>query len=204
MTAPALVFYGEDDPGGRRYELDGVVIPSVTTILGWGIDKSRIPPWTGAFGHLVHKACELDSLGLLDESTLVAQEIDGRWCVPWPRLRAWRRYTKGDRPYAVERPVWCEIDGLRYAGTIDVVWCPGRDGLFAIDDIKTGKQARPSEHGPQVQAYARAWEQRMGGQVKEAACVYLRDDGPKRVRYDEPKHLETFRAALGRWYEANG
>jgi len=186
------------DEDAHAYTLDGVAIPSVTQILGWGSDTSRIPKYTGLRGRLVHKACELDNLSTLDESTLVAQEIDGRWVDPWPYLRAWREYARGERPYAVEHAVWGEIDGMRYAGTIDVVW------PTMLDDIKTGKKPRPDEHGPQVQAYRHALEQSTHYEVMSAGCVYLREDGThERVPYDEARHFNAFRTALARWYRDN-
>lgn len=191
-----------DEPT-HTYTIAGKKIPSVTQVLGWGRDTSRIPRWTGLFGTLVHKACELDSLGDLDESTLVAQEIDGRLCDPWPRLRAWRKRTNGARPDAVELPVWGEIDGLAYAGMIDVVWVNERGGYATIEDIKTG-QKRPKEHGPQVAAYAVAYEQRTGRAVRDACCTYLAaDETFERVIYDAAGHDETFRVALHKFYEAN-
>lgn len=183
-------------------------LPSVTQILSFGKDTSRIPRWTGVFGTLVHKACEYDALGDLDESTLVAQEIDGRVCDPWPRLNAFRAWRKRDAPeiVATEQKLWGEIDGLLYAGTADLVvrMQPGdfdRNTLLVLLDIKTG-QERPKEHGPQVWAYSVAYEQRTGTGIDGRGCLYLRDDGAKVEPHDDPAHLETFRVALHRWWDA--
>lgn len=205
MTAPARVeqLRLDFDEAEHAYTLGGVRIPSVTQVLSFGRDTSRIPRWTGLFGTLVHKACEYDSMGDLDESTLVAQEIDGRMCDPWPRLRAWRAYRDRQRRKVtdVELRVWGEIDGLKYAGTIDVVW--GADPVV-LDDLKTG-QKRPGEHGPQVQAYSWAYMHRADKDVRSAGCVYLPAEGPAvREPYDSAAHFETFRVALNRFYEANG
>lgn len=208
MAAPQLTL--AFDPEAHEYHLAGECIPSVTQILGFGKDRSRIPRYTALFGTLVHKACELDSLGDLDEESLVAQEIDGRWCDPWPRLRAWRshraqRERHGWSIIYTEIAVWGEIDGLRYAGTVDVVWSDfavkGEETRAWVDDLKTG-QPRPAEHGPQVQAYKHAYQQQYAHEVVSAGCIYLGDGRCERKPYDEPEHFEKFRDALHRYYEA--
>lgn len=198
-----------DEPS-HAYALDSVRIPSVTQVLSFGKDLSRIPRYTALFGTLVHSACELDTLGELDEDSLVAQGIDGHWCDPWPRLRAWQshRNTRALRNneivHAVEQKVWGEIDGLRFAGTIDVIWYEwGRPLVVTVADLKTG-QPRPAEHGPQVAAYAVAYAQRKGCEVRARECIYLGDGRSERRAYDEPAHLETFRTKLKTWYDANG
>lgn len=199
LAAPQLEFF----ECAHEYHLDHVRIPSVTQVLSFGKDLSRIPRYTALFGTLVHKACELDTLGELDEDSLVAQEIDGHWCDPWPRLRAWRscrawRANRGWTVLNVELPVWGEIDGMRFAGMIDVVWSD-----YSVADIKTG-QPRPAEHGPQVAAYAEALRQRSGMRVPSRGCIYLGDGRSDHRAYDEPAHLETFKTRLRQWYDGFG
>lgn len=197
FNAPQLSL--QFDEPSHTYTLDGAQLPSVTTVLSFGKDLSRIPRYTALFGTLCHKACELDTLGELDEDSLVAQDIDGHWLDPWPRLHAWRscrkrRANEGRTVRDVERPVWGEIDGLRFAGMIDVVWSD-----FSLSDLKSG-QPRPSEHGPQVAAYGEALRQRSGMQVPSRDCIYLGDGRSDCRRYNEEIHLDTFISALRRWY----
>lgn len=192
-----LEFFDE----AHEYRLDGVKLPSVTEVLGFGKDRSRIPRYTALFGSLVHKACEYDSQDDLDPDSLVAQYIDGKWCDPWPRVLAWREYRTKQRRRVTdcELRVWGDIDGLLYGATIDVVW--GADPVV-IDDLKTG-QKRPAEHGPQVQAYARAYMQRTDKDVKSTGCVYLPAQGAaEREPYDSFAYYDQFRVALHRWYDA--
>lgn len=134
------------------YTLDGVVVPSVTTVLkGVGIpDLSFVDPDVLAaaarFGTAAHLACELDDRGELDEESL---DENLR-----PLLNQWRELQK---PFLDT----CETDlceqqlyspKYRFAGTLDRAYISNGGKTLTIVDIKTG--ARTPSAGPQTAAYA--------------------------------------------------
>jgi hypothetical protein len=196
MTAPARVeqrLLFEDE--SHTYTLDGVRIPSVTTILSFGQDLSRIPRWTAERGTALHLATEYDDAGDLDESSvgpLVKPHLDA--------YREWRaRYQP--KYIATEERVWGELDGLRYAGCIDRVAMLGN--CLAVIDIKSG--APRKEHGAQLAAYAHAWRLQNGSVPAARIGLYVGKDGRAEMKeYRGPQHLEAFSVALARWWDAQG
>ena len=131
------------------YTVAGRPVPSVTEVLAPLCDFRGVPAYVlrsaAAFGTAVHKACELDDLGLLDEGALDAQ-------LAGP-LQAWRTFCKehSARWKLVEAPLF-QAD-LGYAGTVDRFGVV--DGVDAVVDLKTTTRLSPSV-GPQLAAYARA------------------------------------------------
>ena len=188
------------DPEAHEYTLGGVRIPSVTQVLSFGQDLSRIPRWTAERGTAFHLATEYDDAGDLDEESVDA--------LVRPHLEAYRKW-KEKHPWVrfvgTELKVWGEVDGLRFAGTIDRVIddsAHGYDGVRLID-IKSG--APRKEHGAQLHAYSVAYQQRVSRPVSEVSGLYCDKEGRFSERpYDGPEYLETFRVKLHQWYEANG
>lgn len=132
------------DETTHTYRLDGRKIPSVTTIIKAAglIDDiwfNEAATWRGS---VVHKCCELDCKGKLDESTVdpgAAGYLEG-----W---RKWKRET-GFRPVVVEQMDY--HSDLFYAGTPDRVGfvCQGEP---CVVDIKTGPAQK--WHAIQLAAY---------------------------------------------------
>lgn len=196
MTAPArtepqLEFF-EDD---HVYKLDGVKVPSVTQILSFGQDLSRIPAWTAQRGTALHLATEYDDAGDLDEDS-----VDP---LVRPHLIAYRKWKEAVKYNFIETEyrVWGEVEGMRYCGTIDRVGVCGRD-LLRVLDLKSGAPRR--EHGAQVCAYARAYEQRHGRPVFDQGCVYLDKSGEWSEKTYDPRdgHADYFMTKLRAYYEA--
>ena len=137
------------NPRTHCYTVAGRVVPSVTEVLAPLCDFRGVPVYVlraaAAFGTAVHKACELDDLGLLDESTLDPQ-LAGH-------LHAWRTFREehGAHWKLVEAPLF--HPDLGYAGTVDRYGVV--DGVDAVVDLKTTTRLYPSV-GPQLAAYARA------------------------------------------------
>lgn len=187
------------DAEAHAYTLGGVRIPSVTQVLSFGQDLSRIPRWTAERGTAFHLCTELDDIGDLDP-----ESVDP---LVQPHLKAYRGWRRIRRPHFIhtELKVWGEIDGLKYAGTIDRVIddsAHGYDGVRLID-IKSG--APRKEHGAQLHAYSVAYQQRVSRPVSEVSGLYCDKEGRFSERpYDGPEYLETFRRKLAEWYEANG
>ena len=187
MTQLALTF----DSDSHIYALDGVRIPSVTQILSFGQDLSRIPAYTALRGTAFHLATEYDDAGDLDESS-----VDP---LVRPHLDAYRKWKAATNPVfaLTEHRVWGELDGLRFAGTIDRVIYP-----VVVADLKSGQPRK--EHGAQLAAYAVALEQRSEVKVRVSGLkgVYCTKDGTFSERpYDGREYLEMFREKLHRYYE---
>jgi hypothetical protein len=126
---------------------DGVVLPSVTTIIkevvqpfaGYQVDPEWLR-WRGQLGTAVHKAVELDCQGKLDEST-VSGPIKGYF-------DAWRqaRSDLGIFPKTTERIVGSRR--LGFAGRLDLeaslrhCFIESKAvGIDAIIDVKTSNKA---------------------------------------------------------------
>lgn len=181
-----------DEPS-HTYTLDGVRIPSVTQILSFGQDLSRIPEWTSLRGTAFHLCTEWDDDGTLDESSvdpMVRPHLDA--------YRAWKRAT---RPLFLDTEirVWGDIDGLRFAGTIDRVYAGPRNKP-ALLDLKSGQPRK--DHGAQLAAYAVAYEQQMQDAIVETKGVYCTKEGMFAERpYNGREYLEMFTTKLHRYYE---
>lgn len=171
------------DPERHEYRWDGEPVPSVTQILQPLVDFSRVPPdvlrAASEFGTAVHKSCELDDLGDLDETSLdpaLACYLEG-----------WRKFR---REHActwelIEQPVY--HPALRYAGTPDRI---GRiDGVLGVLDIKSSAALMPTV-GPQTAAYARAYSQSGAALTRFGVRLFPGDYEIK--QYTDPLDWPTF------------
>ena len=122
------------DPVEHRYEWNGCVVPSITQVLRSVLGDPFLHVHPAALeyarqrGTAVHKACELDDAGQLDERS-VAPEIAGY-------VRAWREFRRAFpfKVIASERPLYSSANG--YAGTPDRI--VAAFGFRAVVEIKTG------------------------------------------------------------------
>jgi hypothetical protein len=120
-------------PAGKRIKFRRNRKPSVTHILtSLGF---RDPPYPGQrmddglmFGRHVHRVCELDDTGVLDEST-VSDKL-------WPYLEGWRRF-KHDTGSNVSQCWELELTSARYGflGRLDNIRF--LRGLRTLIDVKT-------------------------------------------------------------------
>lgn len=184
MSAVAVDF----DRARHRYSVQGRPVPSVTEVLAPLACFQRVPPAilqaAAERGTAVHKACELDDLGRLDERCL-SPTLRGY-------LLAWRAFSvrHAVRWELVERCVYhAQMD---YAGTVD------RYGLVAgapaVVDLKTSATA-PLTLGPQLAAYAKAIAPVGAGPRRLG--VLLRPDGSYRVYdYEQPADWAVFASLL--------
>lgn len=180
MPTPTLQF----DADCHRYSLDGVELPSVTTVLkDVGIIDTSKPWYTDHQrdrGKAIHAACEyIDSpdLGGLDWGSL-DERITGY-------VRAWQTFLveSGAKVLNVEQQLHSPAYG--FAGTVDRVlhW----QGQRTVVDIKTGQPG--AWHSLQTAAY-----QILDGYATARACVHLRDDGKFRVHVHPIRDAATDRA----------
>lgn len=181
----------------HEYRLDGVVIPSVTTIISAvGLyDFDHVSRETLAVaaerGIIVHQCIEWYERGTLEISS-----ID-------PELRGYfNGYLSAKASEAlpfdadqIEQIVWSER--YRYAGTLDQLY-----GGDWINDIKTG--APGAEHGLQLSAYWLALHPDMKEKPRRLTCTYLTSGGGYSV-VDYPYEPLAWLAVLAdyRWREVN-
>ncbi len=188
---PHLTF----DAASHTYTKDGRVLPSVTQILqGAGIvDTTWFTEQAAWRGSVVHRCCQLDDQGDLDEGS-VPNAAKGY-------LDAWRLF-KAQVPMnfiSIEQPL---CSGL-YAGT------PDRDAEWAVVDIKTG--AILPWVGLQLAAYSELISANGsvpgGGRSYDRYAVRLGKDGRYNVQHfavrDYRNDLGIFRAALSIYYWRN-
>lgn len=174
------------------YTLDGVVIPSVTTImrplsqsLYRGVDESVLNK-AAARGTAVHNAIENYTLfGLSDIEPMYKGYLDAyvSWCKDY-----------SPQPIATECKVYHKI--LRYAGTSDLLAII--DGKRILVDYKTSATVNKMLTGIQVEAYSKAYESH-DFPIDGKAILHLKNNGKYTwVYYDknDSESWEVFGALL--------
>jgi hypothetical protein len=131
----------------HRYYLGDEELPNVTRILAASFPfnaRRDLADEACERGTIVHKACELDDLGVLDETTLEPEF--------WPYLQAWRAFRNqhGFTPDPDGIEVRRYHPQRKYAGTIDRIGRM-RSGRHMVIDIKTGD--RYAHYQLQLAAY---------------------------------------------------
>lgn len=174
------------DEHSHTYRFNDNVVPGVTSVLSPLTDFSRVPPHVleaaSNFGKAVHRACELDDLGELDEAALDSALK--------PYLQAWRKYSADHRVQwdVIEEPVYHAT--MRYAGTPDRFGLV--DGVRTVVDIKSTAQLYPAV-GPQLSAYANALLEPFARRM----AVQLMADGTYVAKtYEDPTDWPLFASLL--------
>ena len=137
------------DAENHQYYIDGVEVPSVTTVCRFlAYDQKSDKPWLARVaadrGTRVHAACAAIDYGIDQEE---AEDIAGY-------LKAYRRFLKDYRPdwEGIEYTVGSAELGI--AGTIDRFGTL-YDGRRCILDIKTGTQLHDAPLRAQLTGYKR-------------------------------------------------
>lgn len=174
------------DEASHTYQFNGQVVPGVTSILSPLTDFSRVPPAVleaaSQFGKAVHRACELDDLGELDEAALDPALK--------PYLQAWRKFSAEHQVQwdVIEEPVYHNT--MRYAGTPDRFGLV--NGVRTVVDIKSTAQLYPAV-GPQLAAYANALLEPFAIRM----AVQLKADGTYVAKaYKDPTDWPMFASLL--------
>lgn len=187
------------DDASHTYWLGDRVLPSVTQVIGPLTDWSQVPPDVlerkRRFGTAVHKACELDDLGQLDEGGTHPEVM--------ARVRAWRAYLAAShaRVTAVEAELRNHHPRLGFAGTPDRL--VEIDGESWLVDIKSSDLASRS-WGVQLAGYQLLLEG-TSYTINRRASVRLKEDGDFRVDvFRNPNDELCFRACLAvhQWKES--
>lgn len=156
-----------DEPS-HTYRLNGVVVPSVSQVIA--------PLYAGVFeaikpdvlerkrqlGTAVHKACELDDKGDLDEDSLTPELR--------PYLDAWRTFRATHKVEVIENEKQLGHSGLRFAGTIDRIL--RIDGEKWLIDLKTTAMLYPP-----VKVQLAGYSLLYGEPTIRRAAMKLKDDG---------------------------
>lgn len=142
-AAPVLTF----DPDQHEYRLNGVVVPSVTQVIGdlWPELYADSPRAAMERGSIVHEATSLDDEGTLNEEAYLDRmmlDAGSPESAALGYLEAWRRF-KRESGFVVElneARVWAGIYAedrvIYYAGTLDRVGI--LNGERVLIDLKTG------------------------------------------------------------------
>ncbi len=164
------------DAENHQYYIDGVEVPSVTTVCRFlAYDQKSDKPWLARVaadrGTRVHEACAAIDYGLYPEET---EDISGY-------LKAYRRFLKDYRPdwEGIEYTVGSAEIGM--AGTIDRFGTL-YDGRRCILDIKTGTQLHDAPLRAQLTGYKRLLALDRGFYPDYLYALQLSKDGTYHLR----------------------
>lgn len=168
LRFPELSF----DERQHVYKMDGMIIPSVTTVMRpltddvYGEIDEDILNRAAARGTAVHEAIEnFVKFGIED----IPLEYGGYF-------EAYRKWHKDHNVKASGTEIRLYHKSLLYAGTADMA--AEVDGENTLVDFKTSASIQHMLCGVQLEAYKRAWESHTGGsQFKRKAIVQLKKDG---------------------------
>lgn len=181
----------EDRSDGRVYITpDGLVYPSVTTVLGVG-DNSWLDDWiakvgkteadiisarASARGTRIHKFCEDTLNNTPSEPGIFDREIFESFKKSLPYI---------DNIRGIEQRLYSDI--LKVAGTVDLV--ADFKGIISIIDWKTSRRVKYrddiSGYFAQCAAYALAYEERTGIKVPQIVIIMGVDDEPEPLIFVE-------------------
>ena len=160
----------------HRYTVDGVEVPSVTTVCRFlAYDQKSDKPWLARVaadrGTRVHAACAAIDYGIDPEET---EDIAGY-------LKAYRRFLKDYRPdwEGIEYTTGSAVLGM--AGTIDRFGTL-YDGRTCILDIKTGSQLHDAPLRAQLTGYKRLLALDRGFYPDYLYALQLSKDGTYHLR----------------------
>ncbi len=214
------------DPEFHIYRLDGARLPSVTQAMASGglIEFSGMSPEmlkayakkfpllkpicesfeaAAEFGSAVHRACELDDLGTLDEDFLAPAIA--------PYLEAWRKFKReyGALHHAIEEPMYSPK--YQFAGTPDrldlidlkdakpPLVITGGGKCLTVIEIKTCALA-PKSAAIQTAAAAFTKGEWCDGAKLARATVLLKPDATYRFNeHTDKTDFNVFLAALTIW-----
>lgn len=170
------------------YKLNGVEIPSVTTIMEplsdqvYATVNDAVLRKAGDRGTAVHNAIEnYIKFGIEDIAPEYAGYFDG-----------FLRWYKDHKvvPYGTEVRLYHK--GLLYAGTSDLL--AGVDDEDTLVDFKTTSSMSEMLCGVQLEAYKRAYESHDGaGRLAKKAILHLSKDGKYEMYHFKPNDTECWK-----------
>lgn len=161
----------EYDPITHIYKNNGIVIPSVTSILKdvGIIDFSRVPykklEEGRDRGDKVHEMTRLYDLGVLDMST-----VDDRLL---PYLEAWKRFLRDTGFEIIDIEKRVDSEKYWFAGRLDRVGMLNEK--LTIIDIKSGQMYKSNDL--QLSGYVIAHQEEHHSKIKQRWGIQLKPDG---------------------------
>lgn len=187
------------DPVLHEYRVDGERYASVSEIISPLVDLTMVPEERLNFardrGTAVHKACELDDKGDLDESSVDQEHV-------LPYLKAWRLFKREHKPAfeLIEETLW--DDASRIAGTPDRFMRIRRLRITA--DLKSVAQMKPVI-GVQLSGYQRLGLLERRWVTDERWGIQLRKDGTYAiVKYPDETPMFVSLVNLHNWSKKHG
>lgn len=169
---PELTF----DEAGHIYRLNGLVIPSVTTLMKPLSDDfyrtvdPNVLDRAAKRGTAIHNAVEnFTEFGIRDIAPQYAGYFES--FLQWWELRK-------PEPLAMEHKVYHKI--LRYAGTADLICIIG--GRLTLVDYKSSAQVNSKLCAVQLEGYDRAFESQ-GVKVEDRLILHLSKSGYQEVPF---------------------
>lgn len=190
----------EFDPEIHQYKIDGVIVPSVTQILGqdsevfkYAARKKGLPDnYYADRGTEIHRITQV-----YDETGNAEQFKDHEW---YGYLKAWIKFRTENEIEIYGREMIVASKELMLAGILDVL-CEMYHYKWLLD-IKSG--SRTPTHKIQVSGYKLLYEQDTRNRAKripeKLGCVYIRKNGNysfEEYKYD-PYEVEYLRAKYER------
>lgn len=169
---PELTF----DEAGHIYRLNGLVIPSVTTLMKPLSDDfyrtvdPEVLDRAARRGTAIHNAVE-------NFTTFGIQDIAPQYAGHFQSFLQWWELRKPE-PLAMEHKVYHKI--LRYAGTVDLVAIIG--GRLTLVDYKSSAQVNSKLCAVQLEGYDRAFESQ-GVKVEDRLILHLSRSGYQEVPF---------------------
>lgn len=182
---PELTF----DENGHIYRLNGLVIPSVTTLMKPLSDDfyrtvdPAVLDRAAKRGTAIHNAVEnYTQFGIEDIAPAYAGYFNG--FLQWWKLRK-------PVPLATEQKVYHKI--LRYAGTADLICTI--NGRLTLVDYKSSAQVNTKLCAVQLEGYDRAFESH-GVKVEDRLILHLSKTGYQEVRFERSAKCWSVMSAL--------
>lgn len=178
----------------HTYRFNGAVVPSVTQVIKALYAFEGIPAAVlkakGELGTVVHKLCEYDWQGILDEETVDPKAA--------PYLAAWRQFLVDKKPTILLNERRFHHPARGYAGQID--WLMQFDDLTWLIDTKTSVSV-----GPQVGVQLAGYEEllRINGEhgVIHRGALQLKPTGKYSFgRYADPGDKGVFFGMLATYF----
>jgi len=169
---PELTF----DEAGHIYRLNGLVIPSVTTLMKPLSDdfyqtvNPEVLDRAARRGTAIHNAIE-------NYAEFGIQDIAPKYAGYFRSFLQWWELRKPE-PLAMESKVYHKI--LRYAGKADLICIIG--GRLTLVDYKTSAQVNTKLCAVQLEGYDRAFESH-GVKVDDRLILHLSKNGYREVQF---------------------
>ena len=161
----------EFDESEHRYSLDGVVLPSVTTVINAILPQWQADQWAMDRGTATHHGCRLLDEGRLDWSS-VDPEIE-------PRIRAWQKFRREFPSEVIANEQRVFSAQHRFAGAVDRI-LEFKGGDVCVCDLKNSVSPQVVL---QLAAYSLAWTIGGGRKPIRAVAVELLETAEYRCHW---------------------